>query len=189
MSAATRGRTAPRRDGGFALLTVLVVVVLVGLIGSTGLRTSELAEMMSGSVIQRSRAFQTAEGALILREQAVPTLVRTNVRADASASDGIFSRDDLDLRWWREENYAGAEAMPGETFLGVAAQPRLATEELGSYVADGGSGIVSLDRGSAGYGRLTNSGREVVLFRLQSHGTGSVESVKAVIESLYVQTR
>jgi len=79
------------------------------------------------------------------------------------------------------------ETLAGNSIL--VDSPEYVTEEIGNYLADGGSGIVSLDRGSAGYGRSTLSGRELILYRLQSVGSGSVENSRAVVESLYVINR
>jgi Tfp pilus assembly protein PilX len=70
----------------------------------------------------------------------------------------------------------------------VASSPVYVVEEIGNFLADGGSGIVSLDRGSASYGRKTGSGREIVLYRLQANGVGSTDAAQAVVESLYVKS-
>jgi len=67
--------------------------------------------------------------------------------------------------------------------------PARLIEQIGIYIGDGGSGIVSLDRGSGSNGRLTGSGRELALFRLQSHGTGSVDTVNVNVESLDLRAR
>jgi len=182
-------RPGASRTDGFALLTVLFIVIVVGIIASSGLRTARLVEMLSGSSIQRSRALQAAEGALIMSEREVAERLRTDAIADASGTDKLFSQGSLAGKWWLDATFGAATSVPEQTFLGVITPPRQVMEEIGTYVADGGSGIVSLDRGAAGYGRTTASGRELVLYRLQSHGTGSVASTDAVVESLYVQTR
>ena len=80
------------------------------------------------------------------------------------------------------------QALPDGTFPGVASSPVYVVEEIGNFLADGGSGIVSLDRGSASYGRKTGSGREIVLYRLQANGVGSTDAAQAVVESLYVKS-
>ena len=174
-------------ERGFALVTTLAIVVIVALVIGANLRTTELAEATSGSFLQRNRAFNSADGALALAERDVGALVDERVFASSSGSGGVFSLGAPGERWWRAEDLGEARRAPDDAFTGLSEAPAWVVEEIGDYVADGGSGIVSLDRGAAGYGRGTNAGRELVLYRLQSRGNGSADSVEAVVESLYVQ--
>lgn len=183
----TRPRATSRHERGFALFTTLVVMFVVALVVATNLRTTELSERLSGSFIQRNRAFNAAEGALLTGELGLSALLDRRAFASSDAGAGIHSRDTVETRWWREDDYAGSNAVAPGTFTGVASAPAWVVEEIGDYVADGGAGIVSLDRGAAGYGRKTDAGREIVLYRLQSAGTGSDAAIGAVVESLYVQ--
>ena len=181
--------SGPDRERGFALVTTLAIVVIVALVIGANLRTTELAEAVSGSFIQRNRAFNSADGTLALAEGRLSGLVEERVFASSSGTGGVFSLGAPDERWWRDLDAAEAQRVPDGTFAGLADAPAWIVEEIGDYVADGGSGIVSLDRGGAGYGRSTGAGRELVLYRLQSRGSGSTDSVEAVVESLYVQTQ
>ena len=176
-------------EGGFALVATLAIVVIVALVIGANLRTTELAEATSGSFLQRNRAFNSADGALALAERDVGALVEERVFASSSGSGGVFSRGGPGERWWREADLGEARRAPDGAFTGLSDAPAWVVEEIGDYVADGGSGIVSLDRGAAGYGRSTGTGRELVLYRLQSRGNGSADSVRAVVESLYVQAQ
>ena len=185
----TRSRPPRRTRRGFALFTTLVLTVIVAVVLGATLRTVEFGERLSGSSIERHRAFNAAEGGLRLGERALAEAGAERTFASADGRDGTFAFASVDDAWWRDPDFDGATAAPAEAFVGVIAPPEYVIEEVGAYVADGGSGIVSLDRGSAGYGSKTDSGREVVLYRVQSRGNGSAAPVDAVVESLFVQAQ
>ena len=176
-------------DQGFALFTTLIIVIIVGIVAVSSLRLTDMTEVLAGNSIQRSRAFQAAEGGLIEGERNVALMAQSRVFSTPEASNGIFEKDSVAEHWWRNEDYTGAQVLDEAAYPGVIDPPEYTVEEIGSYISDGGSGIVSLDRGGAGYGRRTSSGREVVLYRLQSNGVGSSRSAQAVVESLYVQNQ
>jgi type IV pilus assembly protein PilX len=176
-------------ESGFALFTTLIIVIVVGIIAVSGLRQNELTEVLSGNSIQRSRAFQAAEGSLIEGENSAKSLVQNRVFSTSDATDGVFTRGSVKSQWWRDSEFSGAQAMAVTDFPGVFEPPEYVVEEIGNYEADGSSGIVNLDRGAAAYGRRSGSGREVVLFRFQARGKGSSEAAQAVVESIYVQNQ
>lgn len=176
-------------EQGFVLFTTLVIMIIVGILAVSGHRSSELTEVLAGNAIQRSRAFQAAEGALIEGELKTATRVEQRVFSSVNATDGIFARDSLADHWWREAQFSGSREIEDIEYPAVTSPPAYVVEEIGTYVSDGGSGIVSLDRGAAGYGRRTSTGREVVLYRLQSEGTGTTNAAQAVVESLYVRNQ
>ena len=175
-------------EAGFALFTVLVLTIIAALVLGASMRTAEFGERLSGSSIERNRAFNAAEGGLTFGERTVPGTSQTRTFASSDGADGTFSFGALgeEPSWWQDADFDGATSVI-DTFVGVRNDPEHVVEEIGDYVADGGSGIVSLDRGAAGYGRKTGSGREVVLYRVQSRGTGSSAKVSAVVESLVVR--
>lgn len=174
-------------ESGFALITTLVIVIIVGILAISSLRTTELTEVLSGNSIQRGRAFNAAQGALIEAERSIADSVGQRSFSSASASHGIFSKDAVDELWWRADDYTGALQVESGSYPGVVSSPIYVVEEIGNYESDGGTGIISLDRGGSQYGSLTASGKEVVLYRLQSKGLGSTDSAQAVVESLYVE--
>lgn len=176
-------------DKGFALFTTLVIVIIVGIVAVSSLRLTDMTEVLAGNSLQRSRAFQAAEGGLIEGERNAALMAQHRVFSSPTAVEGLFSRNSVTSQWWRSEEYEGALILDQSAYPGVASPPEYTVEEIGSYVSDGGSGIVSLDRGSAGYGRQTSSGREIVLFRLQSNGVGGSTSAQAVVESFYVHNQ
>lgn len=174
---------------GFALFTTLIIVIVVGIVAVSSMRSTEMTEILAGNSIQRSRAIQAAEGGLKEGENALDLATQGRIFSTASGSHGVFSRDSVDDKWWRNATFSGSQVLTVDAYPAVIKPPEYVVEEIGAYVSDGGSGIVSLDRGSADYGSLTSSGRGVVLYRLQSFGVGSTTNAKAVVESHYVKNQ
>lgn len=176
-------------ERGFVLFSTLVIVIIVGLIAVSKLRTSELSEVLAGNSIQRSRAFQGAQGGLIEAERSAAVMAQRRVFASPEATDGVFSRSSVSDHWWREEDYNGSRVVNHDGYPGVVSPPVYVMEEIGNYESDGGSGVVNLDRGSGRYGLRTDSGRQIVLYRMQSKGLGSTDESQALVESLFAQSQ
>lgn len=184
---ASTSHSIVKSEQGLTLLATLVVVIVVGVVALSGMRLTEISEVLSGNSIQRSRALHAAEGGLSAGESIASVAAQQRKFASAGPVAGIFSKDTVADLWWRDDTFVGATELADDAFPGVLAPPKFVVEELGSYVSDGGSGIISLDRGGTAYGKLTKSGREVVLYRVQTLGVGSSSNSKAVIESMYVE--
>lgn len=177
-----------QNNDGFALLITVVVVLIIGVIAVSGMLISSQSESLSGNAIQRSRAFQAADGGARLAEKKLEKMLEKRVFANATGSFGIFSSDSVMKNWWRDGAFTGAHTADGVTLLGAVEQPRFIFEEVGLYSSDGGTGIANLDIGGAAYGRASVSGREVVLYRLESKGTGTTFNAGSVVETLVART-
>lgn len=178
--------TYARKQDGFALVTVLILVIIVGIISTSMLDTSDQSQQVSSALIQRNRAFQAIDTALGIAE--IELLGDRDVRrfANPTASDGVYSHEAREDQWWRHSTYGGESTIDAGRVLGVVEQPRYTLEELGNYISDGGTGIVSLNTGSGAYGRQGNGVREVVLYSLEAYGKGSYDVVQAAAESIVI---
>lgn len=175
------------KNEGFALITVVVVILIIGVIAVSSMRVSSQSESLSGNAIQRSRAFQAADGGARLAEIKLVEMLENRVFANSAGSSGIFLDTDATQQWWRNEVFSGSHSVDHVEMLGVIEQPRFIFEEVGLFSSDGGTGVANLDVGSAAYGRVSNSGREVVLYRIESKGTGTTTETGSVVETLYAQ--
>ena len=171
------------KQRGYVLITVMVVLMIVGIMANSSMDVSISSEHIAGNAIQRSRAFQAADGAHALAEEELTKMLANRIVADASATDGIFLRSSVSSQWWQQQSFTGDHQVTGDPIAGVVEQPRYVIEEIGQYVTDGGTGIVSLDIGGAAYGSRTTGGRNVVLYSIESHGKGSFDNVQSVVES------
>ncbi len=171
---------------GTTLVSVLIIIMIVGIMAAGSIDLSHVSEKSAGNAIQRSRAFQAADGGAAIAQSRVLDLMQARAFADSSASEGIFSADSYQKKWWRQTTYTGEQVVPATPplVLGVAKSPRYIVEEVGQFVTDGGTGISSLDLGSASYGSRSRSGRDVVVYRIESQGTGSFNAVRSVVETV-----
>lgn len=174
---------ATERQQGYVLISVLVVLMIVGIMANGSMELSLSSEQLAGNAIQRSRAFQAADGAHALAEEDLARMITRRIVADSAATDGIYSLDSKASKWWQQSNYAGQHTVSGNPLAGVIEQPKYVIEEIGQYVTDGGTGVVSLDIGGASYGSRSSGGRNVVLYSIESHGKGSFDNVQSVVES------
>ncbi len=184
-------RSRPRKQAqdGFALVTVVVIVLIAGILLSGTVSTTRETERPAGNAIQYSRAMEAAEGGTVVAQNKLIEKLGERTFADSTASDGVFSLDSLAEKWWDSPNYQGQHTVEDGTLLGVANQPRYAYEQIGEYIADGGTGIVNLDIGGAAYGKTSSGAREHILYRVESHGVGSKEEVNRAIETVVVVTK
>jgi Tfp pilus assembly protein PilX len=173
-----------KRQHGSTLVSVLIIIMIVGIMAAGSIDLSHVSEKSAGNAIQRSRAFQAADGGAAIAQASVLDQMQARAFADSTASEGIFSTDSYQKKWWRTATYTGEQLVPAGSVLGVAKSPRYIVEEVGHFVTDGGTGISSLDLGSASYGSRSRSGRDVVLYRIESHGTGSFSEVRSVVETI-----
>jgi len=193
--AAVRSRTrknlqsgVPNSERGYALFVVMSIMFLIVIAGLSSMRLSGKTEVLASSSIQRNKAFQSADAASRLASRTLEELTAQRAVADSWASDGVFQHNTVQAAWWNTAVYSGSHAAEPDAVLGVMVPPRYLYEELGSYISDGGSGVVNLDRGSANYGRLSASGREFVLYRVQSAGSGAVAGSTSVVETILAKS-
>ncbi|MFK7855663.1 MAG: hypothetical protein AB8B79_16180 [Granulosicoccus sp.] len=177
------------RHRGFALFTTVILVLIAGILLSSAVHTTRETERTAGNAIQYSRAMEAAEGGAVV---AFNSLVDNNQQrsfADESASEGIFSLESVDQKWWENPNYSGQHTVDSDVLLGVVNPPRYVYEEIGVYIADGDTGIVNMDIGGAAYGKTSAGAREHVLYKVESQGVGSTAEVVRAVETVIVLAR
>lgn len=182
------GRLAKYSQSGFTLISVLFIMMIISIMAAGSMNLGHVSEKSAGNAIQRSRAFQAADGGAAIAENSLKDRLGVRIFADAAASEGVFSSGAYTPKWWRDPDFTGDITVDPGTIIGVAHLPRHIVEEVGQYATDGGTGIVGLDLGSAAYGSRSRSGREVVLYRVESHGSGSLNNIKSVIETVYLSS-
>lgn len=172
-----------RQQQGYALLTLVILLMIVGVMAAGAMNISNKSERLAGNAIQRNRAFQATDAAAYYAEAEIARLMQKRVYADDSATRGLFTFNKRPEEWWKTGNSGGVHTVPANSVLGVVKPPAYSIEQVGDYISDGGTGIVNLDVGGAAYGRITSGGREIILYNVQSHGNGSFDEVKTVVET------
>ena len=185
LSSSPRPPTSNTQNGS-VLIAVLVLTLIVGVMATSMLNSTDQSQQVASATIQRDRAFQSIDSAIGEAEIFLIEETEQRLFADNNGSEGVFRRNARTDRWWEADVFQGEFKLDQNTILGVYEQPRYVIEEIGNYIYDGESGIVNLDVGSASYGRLSNGAREVVLLSVEAYGKGSYDSVQAAGESVVV---
>ena len=180
---------ASRQQQGYVIVTILVIVMIAGLLLSSTMRTTLFSGQTAYHAIQYSRAMTAAEGGVAFAQQEIIQNMGNRRFADSVATDGVFSRDAIGDKWWSDTGFTAQQAVDDGILQGVAKSPEYVYEQVGEYVADGGTGVVNLDVGGASYGKTSASGREHLLYKVQSYGVGSQSDVPRAIETTVVVTK
>lgn len=176
----------PVQRNGYVIVTILIIMLVTGILLSGTIRTTHNIEQVAGHSIQYSRAMEAAEGGGVVAQKNIIQHEGTRLFADSVATDGIFSLDSVDDKWWKDAEFDGQHEVDTGLLTGVAETPRYVYEQIGEYVADGGTGIVNMDIGGASYGRASAGAREFVLYKVQAQGVGSKSNVQRAVETAVV---
>lgn len=147
------------RQGGAALITGLIFIVVLTIIGITAARMASLEERMAGNMRDRALAMQAAELALRDAERDILTSARaisgvTGFTIDCGASTAINADDGLCYKAptpvWSNVSMTAAPSVAYGTFTGAAAIPLVSLQPR--YVIEG---FLKNVGGSAYYYRIT----------------------------------
>jgi type IV pilus assembly protein PilX len=181
-SRSARQRPLPaRRQEGVALFIALVVLLIITILGVSGLQTTTLEERMAAAARDRDIAFQAAEAALSQAEQFIETLGPGDLAQFQNNADGLYvpPGDAVSGERWETVDWNGgnaitvATAVPGQ----VAAQPRYIVEHVTTLVAD--EDTLNLSNIGQSVGAPTE------IFRITALGTGGSERARVLLQATY----
>lgn len=184
-----QSRSYTKTQQGYTLIAVLIILTIVLVMANSMINMSESTQKVSSATIQRDRVFQSIDTALSFGQTYIEELSANRVFADNNASEGLFRRGSRPDKWWRDDEPDGEKLVDADRVLGVTEPPIFATEQVGNYISDGGSGIVNISTGSGDYGRLSNGSREIILYSIEAYGKGSTDDIQAAAESTVALTR
>lgn len=164
---------SPKKQQGVVLAVGLIMLLLMTIIGVTGMQTTTLQEKMTGNFRDRNLAFQSAEAALRDAEQ---YLRNTSIIPAFNGSNGLYqpASDGFDVWLDSEIDWAdtSSSVQYSSTISNVSSQPLYIIEEL-PPVADPTS---SLEAGTT----LTSK-----FYRVTSYATGGTDSAVVILQSVY----
>lgn len=176
----------PFQQNGYVIVTVLIIMLITGILLSGTIRTTHNIEQVAGHSIQYSRAMEAAEGGVAVAQKTIVVNEGARLFADSVATDGIFNLDSVPDKWWEDTEFDGQHEVDTGMLTGVVEAPRYVYEQIGEYVADGGTGVVNMDIGGASYGRASSGAREFVLYQVQAQGVGSRSNIQRAVEAAVV---
>jgi type IV pilus assembly protein PilX len=170
-----RLRFCPQQRGAVLIISLIMLLVL-SIIGVTGMRTTVLEEKMAGNMRDQNLAFQAAEAALRDGEGIVDSLVATS--SFDGAAGRLGSADD-DPDFFAASTWSDADSIAySGTLDDVATQPRYILKYIGQIEGDSGP----LDKGR-GYGLRNTS--TVNNFRVTARGTGASDTSQALLQAYF----
>jgi len=168
---------------GSALLVSLIILVVMTLLGLSGIRTSVLEERMAGNMRDSELAFQAAEAALRAAEKNISDNIISTTTFDTDGSDGFYNNDDE--RIWETVAWSSADSLAYSDFdsltttgVNVATAPRYVIQNLVAV----GSNAGKLNQSN--YGQGTGAG-QVTTFTITARGTGGSDTSVVYLQSTF----
>jgi type IV pilus assembly protein PilX len=172
-------KKSPPRQRGAALVISLVIMVIMTLIGLSGMRTTTMSEQMAGNYRDQALALQAAEAALrvgenYLRETTdLPSFIDGNTKGlmivRAANATQVWEESHS---WWSENTIPFKPHENGTTYAGVASPPAYAIEQLPPAPLPGSDLALGAE-----------SWRNV--YRINSRATGGSDSARTLIVGTY----
>lgn len=180
---------SPKYQSGAVLAISLIMLLLLMLIGVSGMQNNGLEEKMAGNMRDRNLAFQAAETALSAAEASLsptpPTFTVTTTNGSAAAASpfssgtaanlkgyyattAVIPAIDVDAFWTFDGNY---RTYSGGTLNGIVQAPRFIIQDLGPTDCPG-SAVGSL--GCRNY-------------RITARATGGTTSAVVMLQSVFTR--
>lgn len=179
-------KDASSSQKGAALAVSLIMLLVLTMVGITGMQTTTMEEKMSGNGRDYNLAFQSAEIALRTAETYVQSLITTTDFDSATINDGLLAETETDPDyfssdpWYSTNGSTVGSVQP--TYLVSSlygAQPRYIVK----YVAENDPDTnARLNIG--GYGEKL-AGAQVTVFRITARGTGGTNDSQVLLQSYY----
>jgi len=161
----------------------LVIMLVLTLLGLTGMRTSLMEEKMAGNMRDQELAFQAAEAALRDAEKYIEDSVISINAFDTDGTDGLY--DNADERIWETINWTNSDSLAYTDFnstdttgVNVTTAPRYVIQHLASVGAEEDK----YNQGS--YGQGTGAGA-VQTFTITARATGGSDTSVVYLQSTY----
>ena len=170
----------PQRQEGIALFIALVVLLIITVLGLSGLQTTTLEERMAASARDRDIAFQAAEAALAQGEAFVQTVDINQLAAFDNNTNGFYRpQSGANADWWETVDWINDASLPtvGVAVNGVATQPRYIVEYMNRVLA--GEDSLNISNVGAAVGAPTD------IFRITAYGTGGSARANVRLQATY----
>lgn len=166
---------------GAALVVSLMILLILTLIGVSGMQGTIMQEKMASNTKDRSLAFQSTESAVRDAETYIESLVTIG---GFDGTTGLFNIDDAEPDYLLASTWSSDEKSIQTTLVpGTASAPRYFIKKTGTLTGTQGSMNMS------GYGG-NKSLSEVTTFRITARGIGATQdddgvSTEVIISSHY----
>ncbi len=171
-------RFSKTKQSGIVLVVSLIMLLLLTIIGLTGVQVTSLEEKMAGNSKDQNLAFQTAEAAIRAGEANIESVVAI---AAFNGSNGLYGINDAPNHYATANAWsAGGSAQFNSGFTDIKTQPRYFIKHIATN-EDSSSGTDILV-GNAGE---TTAGASVSYFTITARGTGGRNSSQVFLQTYY----
>ena len=192
-----RQQPSKKLQGGAVLVVSLVMLLILTLIGVSGMSSVTLEEKMVSNLQNANKSFQGAEASLnecemFLRDQATVILHQTSKTSSLSdlknKTHRVISTGIFPTGWWQDEafwnDYANESVIDSIAHTpaspdGVSSAPLCFTEYIGN-------GTSSMDSDTSLYPGA-NSADAKLVYRVTASSFGADTKSQSIVESLFVK--
>ena len=173
------------KQKGVVLVIGMLLMIILTLIGLTGMQMTSFEEKMSGNTKDKHVAFEAAEAALLTAQTFVNDNIITVGNFDTDGSDGLY--DNSHEKIWQIIDWTGNdgtndnEAIEYSAFNStykVKSSPNYVIEYYGSVLDDYDE--TNLDNYGAGVGA-----GQTELFRITARGTGTSDNAVVILQTTF----
>jgi type IV pilus assembly protein PilX len=173
------------KQTGVVLVIGMLMLIVLTLIGLTGMRMSTFEEKMSGNLKDKHVAFEAAEAALMVAEADIEANIISTGTFDTDGTDGLY--DDRNEQIWKLIDWNSTDSTNDNEAIEYSAfdsaykvnkEPRYVIE----HYATVREATDTLNLGN--YNTTTGAG-ETEMFRITARGTGSNDSAVVILQTTY----
>jgi type IV pilus assembly protein PilX len=162
----------PQKQKGIVLVVSLIFLLLMTIIGISGMKNTVLEEKMAGNFKDRNMAFQSAESAL--RAGELYLFNTTTLPLFDGTTAGLYQPSSSGLSRWNTVTWTDASQVRSyvDSLTGITDSPDYIIEELPVVSTPGGS----LEAGTA---------QEYRFYRITGQAVGGTNSSTVLLQSTY----
>ncbi len=168
------------RQGGIALFVCLALLLVLGIAGVSGVRTTILEQRMARNLVDADLAFQAAEAALRQGEAFLAESIDSTDRFTAAGTDGLWmaAAPGEGERWAQSGNWDPANGGSVAVDLDmVAAKPRYMIEWIASLHDTADAHLVEQSE--------VADAPPVEVFRVTARAVGRTTGSRVMLQSTY----
>lgn len=175
----TAVKAVPYNQRGSVLIISLILLLVLTVLGMSGIKTATLEEKMAGNIQNRQLAFQAAEATLREAEKYIDKNVFTLKNFDADGSDGLYDRQTHNL--WNTLNWDSNDSLEYTKFdsaYSIGTPPRFIIQHLTSQTDP--TSQLNMEN----YGQGIGAGR-IEMFLITARAGGTSDNSVVMLQTTY----
>jgi len=166
-------------QSGSVLIISLIVMLVLTILGVSGMKSSVMEEKMAGNMRDSQLAFQSAEATLREAERYIEANIVSINNFDTNGSDGLYDKSQQKL--WDNISWNNSDSLEFTNFstnYAINTPPRYIIQHLASQQSNVDN--LNLDN----YGQGTGAGR-VEMFLITARAIGNSGNTVVMLQSTY----